>query len=156
MLISLDSVSQNQYGYGSIEDSTILELVTVFKSIDGQYLTEEKLDAFYNRTEDLNYLDSTVLVIINEFQKDGINSYEKGVSFFLEKNLFSELTNKMIEIEIDYSAVYSDQRMKSTTSLTIDIHTKDKNWIESLYTLHFYISKGKITAIDIMIGFPIN
>ena len=61
-----------------------------------------------------------------------------------------------IEIEIDYSAVYSDQRMKSTTSLNLDIHAKNKNWVESLYSIDFYISKGKITGIDNMMRFPFN
>ncbi len=154
MLISLDSVSQNQYGYGPSEDSTIVEITSLFKSIDDQFLTKSKLESFYNESKNLNYTPTQIFLSIGEFQKSSTNVYGESDKFLCENKILSDLTNKIINVNFDYTAVYSNGRSQFTTVFKVELTYVDINGLSLINIIDFYISKGKISGVSYLSKFP--
>ncbi len=154
MLISLDSFSQNQYGYGPSEDSTIAEIASLFKSIDDQFITKNKIENFYNESKNLNYTPTQIFLSIDEFQKASINVYDDSDKFLSENKILSDLTNKIINVNFDFTEVYSNNRSQFTTVFKVELTYVDINGSSLIDIIYFYISKGKIGGVSYLSKFP--
>ena len=153
-VFSFASFSQNQYGYGHSEDSTIVEIVSLFKSIDGQFITKSKLEIFYNESKKLNYTPTQILLCINEFQKSSTNVYGNSDNFLYENKILSDLNNKIINVNFDFTYVYSNNRSQFNTVFKVEVTYTDTNGASLINIIDFYISKGKISAVSYLSKFP--
>lgn len=153
-VFSFASFSQNQYGYGPSEDSTIVEIVSLFKSIDGQFITKNKLEIFYNESKKLNYTPTQILLCINEFQKSSTNVYGDSDNFLYENKILSDLNNKIINVNFDFTYVYSNDRSQFNTVFKVEVTYTDTNGASLINIIDFYISKGRISAVSYLSKFP--
>ena len=153
-VFSFASFSQNQYGYGPSEDSTIVEITSLFKSIDGQFITKSKLEIFYNESKKLNYTPTQILLCINEFQKSSTNVYGNSDNFLYENKILSDLNNKIINVNFDFTYVYSNNRSQFNTVFKVEVTYTDTNGASLINIIDFYISKGKISAVSYLSKFP--
>lgn len=150
----MNSFSQNQYGYGPSEDSTIVEIASLLKYIDDEFITKSKLESFYNESKNLNYTPTQILLCMNEFQKSSTNVYGDSDNFLCENKILSDLTNKIINVNFDFTEVYSNNRSQFTTVFKVELTYVDINGSSLINMIDFYISKGKISGVSYLSKFP--
>jgi hypothetical protein len=154
VIFSLSSFSQNIYGYGMSEDSTIMKIVECFKKIDDRIVSKDDISTIQEDLSSLNYTLDTTNFIIYGYQVDSKVNYASHNTFFSDNKMLSNIFRSFANVEFDYSSVYSKERTKNSTTFKVIVsHTNNKGEkFEDIFS--FSIRKGEILSLQILTNFP--